>query len=241
MYFRPMNKVVVLIAIVLGFSACTDANEQALKRAKNVYASAQKFSDPNTSVVALNQLILLDPENLDYKDSLCRIYLKGGNSKGGIVLAEQIQASKTLDNKMLELLGVAYQETKKLDKASTVFTNLFSSTNDYRYIYQVTAIAYEKNNKVEFDSLADKMLVDAISDSTIASTAIDFPGPLSGQPQYIPLDAATLFLKGKYAMDKEGDINTAVAYYSQALGKYESFELPYYYLQQIEQMSQGRR
>lgn len=240
-YFRCMKNFALIVCIAFGMHACTPNSSDKFEQAEKLYKQAEKLSDPNTMVTALNQILLLDPNNIQYKDSLCRIYLKGGNPKGGLILAEELMDTIQVDNKMLELVGVAYQETKDLDKAGQIFNELFSKTTDYRYMYQVAAIAYEMNNRVLFDSLTNKMLNETISDSAVARTFIDFPGPLSGAAQYVPLAPATLFLKGKYAMDKMQDLGVAQAYYTQALGQFENFELPYYYLQQIEEYRKGMR
>lgn len=237
-----MNKLIFAFSILLILGACGDNSETELEQTKALYQSALKHSDPNTAVVALNKLLVLDPNNLVYKDSLCRTYLRGGNSKGGMAIAEEIQDSVNFDNSIMELLGVAYQTSKEYNKSTKTFNKLFNNTRDYRYLYQVAALAYEKSNKQEFDSLTTRILNDAISDTLTARTLIDFPGPLSGSPQYIPIQPATMFLKGKYEMDKTGDLNASIQYFRQSISMYEQFELPWYYLQQIEeyQKSGGR-
>lgn len=237
-----MNKLALLAIVAVVFTACGDSKEKQMEQTKALYQSALKHSDPNTAVVALNKLLVLDPGNLEYRDSLCRTYLRGGNSKGGMAIAEEIQDSVKFDNSVMEMLGVAYQTSKDYQKSAKVFNKLFNNTKDYRYLYQVAALAYEKSNKMEFDSLTNILLNDAVNDSLIARTLIDFPGPLSGSPQYIPLEPATMFLKAKYAMDKSQDLATAIQYFRQSINLYEQFEMPWYYLQQIEeyQRSGGR-
>ncbi|MFY0643389.1 MAG: hypothetical protein JXR19_02875 [Bacteroidia bacterium] len=237
-----MKNIIFLISFsVFLLSSCGSDDNSNLDHAKALYKAATKAQDPLTQRVILNELILLDSSNISYKDSLSRIYIKDGNYSGGLALAEEVIESGTANNKLLELTGVAYQQVQKLSKASSIFNQLFNSTKDYRYSYQVAAISYEQGNKLEFDSLCAQLLSASMADTMAARTLIDFPGPITGSPQLIPLEAATLFLKGKYAFDKQQDLKTAIAYYQQAIGKFESFEMPYYYLQEIERMNLGRR
>lgn len=225
---------------LLLLAAC-QTEQSDLEQTKALYQSALKHKDLTTQRIALNQLILLDTSNLDYVDSLARLYIKDGNYEGGLLLAEQLFELNKGDNKLKELAGVAYQQVSKLDEATSTFNSLFANTKDYRYAYQVVAIAYEQANVQLFDSLSNQLLEAAANDSIVSRTLIDFPGPITGAPQLVPIGAATIFLKGKFALDKKQDIRSAVAYYQQAISAFESFEMPYYYLQEIEMMQRQQR
>jgi tetratricopeptide (TPR) repeat protein len=237
-----MKNTSIILLIISGFIASCSTDDRAqLEHAQALYLASVQSQDEVTQRVLLNELILLDSSNLAYKDSLSRIFIKDGNYVGGLALAEEVIEAGVAENKLLELTGVAYQQVRKLNKATTIFKTLFSSTKDYRYAYQVAAISYEQDDFNEFDSLTNQLLSLTLSDTLAARTLIDFPGPLTGSAQLIPMDAATLFLKGKYAFDKKQDLRVAVSYYQQAIGKFESFEMPYYYLQEIERMQLGSR
>ena len=235
------NYLILLLISSFLWSSCGSDENTNLEHAQVLYQAATEAQDAVTQRVLLNELIVLDSSNISYKDSLSRIYIKDGNYESGLALAEKVIASGTANNKLLELTGVAYQQVQQLSKASSTFNQLFNSTQDYRYAYQVAAISYEQGNTAEFDSLCAKLLNQSLSDTLAARTLIDFPGPLTGSPQLIPLEAATLFLKGKFAFDKQQDLKTAISFYQQAISKYESFEMPYYYLQEIERMNMARR
>ncbi len=236
-----MNRSILFsFTLALLLSSC-DNQISELEQTQDLYESALKHNDLTTQRVALSRLILLDTSSMDYIDSLARLYIKDGNYEGGLLLAEQLFEQNKGDNKLKELSGVAYQQVFKLNKATEIFNSLFANTRDYRYAYQVVAIAYEQANTQLFDSLSNQLLNVAANDSMVARTMIDFPGPITGAPQLIPLEAATIFLKGKFALDKQQDIRSAVNYYQQAIVKFESFEMPYYYLQEIEMMQRQQR
>ena len=227
--------------IILTVSSCgkkVDPKEQALQDAKNLYEAAEKYKDANTARVALNQLLLLDPDNIVYLDSLARLYIKSGNFEGGIAISEKLVKQNKASKELLELVGVAYQQQEKREDAITVFGDLFESTKDYRYLYQQVVILSEEGAKQEFDSMI-YILKNIVKESDDAkATLIDFPTTKGDVKQMVPLEAAVIFLEGKVELEannfKKG-INLMV----KSIELFPDFEMPKYYLQQIEMMQRG--
>jgi len=232
------NTGLVLALLLIVFASCEekkDIRAETIKEKTALYEAATALGDNRTAAVALNELILLDSANLNYKDSLCRIYMKTANFEGAVKLAEIIIAAGKADLKLKELTGVSYQQIREYQKAKDLFNELFVESSDYRYLYQVAAITYESGNKAEFETATNKMLVDISTDSgSAAKTLIEVGGPISGVGQKVPLKAATLFLLGKFEQDYNKNYMGAVIYYERAIGAHEAFEMPYYYLQEIE-------
>ncbi|MBR9859677.1 hypothetical protein GYB22_02810 [bacterium] len=229
---------IVCTAIIFSAGACQedqkDPTQEIIKRKKALYEASIKNNDKTTAALALNELILLDSNNIVYKDSLARIYIRNGNYVGGTQMGEAVIAAGSASNKLKELVGVAYQQMGDAVRARNLFQGMFNETNDYRYIYQVAAIVYETGDAKQFTELTDKILEDAKKDTAVSNTLIEFGAPISGQPQRVPIKAATLFLKGKFEQDINKKYVKAIVYYEQALGVYDKFEMPYYYIDEID-------
>ncbi len=237
-----MKKALIIVLISTAFYACKDENKE-LKTAENLYNSAKQYKDLNTTKVALNQMLLIDSTNIEYKDSLARLYMRGGNVEGGLKLAEQVDLAGKADSKLVEMIGIAHQQMGNIEKSEKVFDRLLSETKDYKYLYQKMVIQYEKGNMIEFDSLSNIILTQVETDSVMAKTTIEFPGPVSGVSQQVPLKAATLLVVGKNAYDREQNLKKAVDYYVKSVQAFDQFEMARYFLSEIErmQMSAGRR
>ncbi|MEY2924335.1 MAG: hypothetical protein RLZZ337_883 [Bacteroidota bacterium] len=229
------------IIIMMALAACSNTKESNVVQNEKLYQQAIANYDLTTAKLALNQILLADSNNIEYKDSLCRLYIQGGNYDGGIRLAEQLINSKNADKKLLELTGVAYQQVGKADEAESIFNQLWSESKNYKYLYQIMVLQYEKGNQQGFDSLSSGILKDVETDSTMAQTTIDFPGPVTGIAQLVPIKAATQFLIGKNAYDREQNLRKAIEYYQYSIQTYDTFEMARYYLTEIARMQQGGR
>lgn len=236
----------ILFVVVLFISSCAekeDPKEKAIAEAKKLYEAAEKYKDISTARVALNQLLLLDPENEIYTDSLARLYIKSGNFDGGIALAEKLIKSNKASKDLKELVGVAYQQQENNDDAIDVFGDLFESTKDFRYLFQQAVILGERENKQEFDSMAN-VIIQLVNESEEAKeTLIDFPTTKGDTKQMVPLEAAIIFLQGKVALESNDikQMRNGVNLMVKALDIFPDFNAAKYYLQQIEMMQRGMR
>ncbi len=231
-------KITILLLLTTLLFACQPSKNN-LEQSEKLYKQAIANFDLTTAKLALNQILLLDSNNLIYKDSLARLYIQGGNYEGGIKLAEELNKAGNADTKLLELTGVAYQQMGKLEESDQIFNKLWNGSKEFKYLYQVMVIQYEKGNRQSFDSLSSQILSKVESDSAMAITTIDFPGPVTGVAQRVPIKAATLFLIGKNAYDREQDLGKAITYYQKSIEAYDPFEMARYYLTEIARMQQG--
>jgi tetratricopeptide (TPR) repeat protein len=245
-----MNKSIKFLSIVLlsfvMVSSCgekEDPKEKAIAEATKLYQAAEKNKDANTARVALNQLLLLDPNNDVYTDSLARLYIRSGNFEGGIALAEKLIKDNKASKELKELVGVAYQQQENNDNAIGVFGDLYESTKDYRYLFQQAVILSERENKQEFDSMVN-VILELVNESEEAKeTLIDFPTTRGDVKQMVPLEASIIFLQGKVALESEDvkQMRTGVNKMVKSLEIFPDFEMAKYYLQQIEMMQRGMR
>lgn len=217
------------------FTACKDTdNGSDEAHYMALYKRALDHNDLVTANVALNQLVLLDSSNLEYKDSLSRIYIRSGNMVGGVKLGQSVLDAGNKDVKLQELVGFGYQQMYELDKSTAMFESLFTQTGDFIYKVEVLKNLMFKGNHQNFYQYADKLLATTLVDQKAQTTLIRFEGPYTQTDQYVPLEHAIICLKGQYALNFENQFRKAIRFFKDAANKNESFELPKFELQRIE-------
>ena len=136
---------------------------------------------------------------------------------------------------------MSYQQLGETDKSQALIEELFQKTGNYKYMYQKLVLQFDKGDQAAFDTLATNLLAKIDADSTIAQTTISLPGPVTGVEQLVPLKAATLFIIGNNAFDREQDVQKAVNYFQKSIQEFNQFEMARYSLQEIERMIMASR
>lgn len=223
----------ILLTIFL-LSECKQSDNS-----KRLLAQALKNKDYATAAFAYNNLLLADSSNLEYKDSLARIYIKSGNYEGGVRLGEQVLAKQPKNLKLLELVGIGNGRLNNIDKAVANFNALFVASQDYTYLYKIAGMCFDSQKYNEADSLADIMIAKA---DTTKRIEVQLP---SGESQSVPIVAACYNMKGAILAemaDRTGNvehIKNAVPYFQKALKIYPEFSFPRLYLERIAQYMQS--
>ena len=108
----------LLLYVLAGFLwvGCSE-DTKSTNTAEALYELALENKDVTTAKVALSQLILEDSTNMDYKDSLSRIYFNEGNFYAGLDYAEQVFASGSNDKVLQENMAIAYQQIGETEMA----------------------------------------------------------------------------------------------------------------------------
>jgi len=235
-----MKKLLLYVITAACFWSCKQ-EDYRISDSTALYQQALENNDVQTAKIALNQLILLDSSNLDYPDSLSRLYMRTGNFEAGLKYAEFVYQTGKSDAKLKENMALAYQQIGETEKAELFINRLLESSKNYKYLFQKLVIQYENGNQPLFDSLSNEILSLVESDSLVAETNVPMPAPVSGGNQLVPIEAATLFLIGNNALERSQDINKAVKYLQKSIQRHEQFEMPRYVLMELEKMMAGRR
>ncbi len=224
------------LTLVLLLSNCKQADNS-----KKLLAQALKNKDFATAAFAYNNLLLNDTANLEWKDSLARIYIHSGNFEGGVRLGEQVLLKQPKNLKLLELVGIGNGRLNNIEKSIINFNTLFAASQDYTYLYKIAGMCFDSEKYNEADSLADIMIAKA---DTTKKIVVQLP---SGESQSVPILAACYNMKGAILAelaDRTGNvehIKNAVPYFQKALKIYPEFSFPRLYLERIAQyMQQGQ-
>jgi tetratricopeptide (TPR) repeat protein len=223
-----------VVFFILLFANCSKHDNS-----RKLLEQALKNKDYATAAFAYNNLLLADSSNLEYKDSLARIYIKSGNYEGGVRLGEQVLAKQPKNLKLLELVGIGNGRLNNIDKAVANFNALFVASQDYTYLYKIAGMCFDSQKYNEADSLADIMIAKA---DTTKRIELQLP---SGESQSVPIVAACYNMKGAILAemaDRTGNvehIKNAVPYFQKALKIYPEFSFPRLYLERIAQYMQS--
>ena len=144
-------------------------------------------------------------------------------------------AKNTQNKKLLELMGVANEQLKRTDKSVGNFNDLFKTTNDYIYLYKISAIYFDNQMFAKADSLTDILIQKADTSKRIM---INLP---DGTSQSVPILAACYNMKGAILAEGSNNIQGAIPYFQKALKIDPEFAFPRLYLERISQyLQQGR-
>lgn len=222
------TKIIQIFSIVV-FSvfALFSCNKKQEDNSKKLLDRALKYKDYATAAFAYNKLLIKDSTNLEYKDSLARIYIRSGNYEGGTMLGEQVLLKNKANNKLMELLGVAYEQLNNSEKSVSIFNSLYKSTKDVIYLYKISAMYFDNSMFEKADSITDYMIANA---DTSKSINISLP---NGQSQTVPILAACYNMKGAIYAEGKSDIKTAISYFNKSLKISPDFQYPQMYLERI--------
>ena len=236
-YYSFFKKIGSFLTLVLLLSNCKQPDNS-----KQLLAQALKNKDYATAAFAYNSLLLSDTSNIEWKDSLARIYIHSCNYEGGVRLGEQVLLKQPKNLKLLELVGIGNGRLNNIEKSIANFNALFASSQDYTYLYKIAGMCFDNAKYNEADSLADIMIAKA---DTTTKIVVQLP---SGESQSVPILAACYNMKGAILAelaDRTGNIEhikNAVPYFQKALKIYPEFSFPRLYLERIAQyMQQGQK
>ncbi|MCB9245885.1 MAG: hypothetical protein H6606_05595 [Flavobacteriales bacterium] len=198
-----------------------------------LYARALALGDDLTAIVALNQLLLADPDNLDYKDSLATMYLKSGKKKPGIKLGAEVLEARPDNDKLLELVSFARELNGETEAAIAGFSKLFDKTGDESYRYEIAKVQYSSG-----DYGSAKKTLNELSTSDKEGQKIEFLAQEG--TQQVPVQAAAHFLLAQIAVDQNQE-SEAVNQLRKAVTIDPNFEQALYSLQQLQAMLAQKR
>jgi tetratricopeptide (TPR) repeat protein len=228
---------VLAMAFILIFVQCS----KPASNYKKLLEQALKNKDYATAAFAYNNLLLEDSTNLEYKDSLARIYIRSGNFEGGLRLGEQVLAKNPNNNKLLELVSLANGQMKKTDKSIANLNSLYNSSKDDIYLYKISGVYFDNGVYEKADSISDKLIATADTSKKVEIIMSD------GTSQSVSIIAASYNMKGailiKLAEQQQNGeyVKKSIPLFQKALQISPDFVYPRLYLENISQLMQGGR
>jgi len=228
-----MQKIVLIVVVLAMLTSCNyeqKAKKSRIDANKALYEQAKGLEDEATAIVALNYLLLEDSTNLEYMDSLSRLYIRNGVLNPGLSLGQKVMKVQPDNFKTLELIAEAQMALGKYPEAINNLENLHKEVGDVRYLYQLAIIDSEMKNAEKFDERLDRILIDP------GTATVEFPA-VQGM-QEVDIKAAANFLKAQLHYNS-GNMDQALSYVKKALAISPNFQSALVAFEQIQQGTKG--
>ena len=239
MLIRPRIIHIFTLAIIL-FSCNTEKETGRISESSDsgsntleLYERARQLGDDQTAIVALNTLLLQDSSNMRYKDSLARLYLRNGQHEPGLKVGAEVMKSDWGNDALLELIAYAHEVTGESDKAISGFNELYNSTKNVSYRYEVAKIKYTIGESSEAN-----VILKELADNKELTERIEFLAQEGTQK--VTIQAAANFLMAQIALDRNQQ-STAMNYLRAALASSPDFQQAQYGMQQLQTLMQQQR
>ncbi len=206
-----MKKNPVVIMVIVALTSCggptKDGTASSYETNQELYNRALENNDFKTAAVALNYLLLADSTNLEYTDSLARIYLKARNFDAGLRLGQKVLDKYPDNYGLLELVAVAQGYTGEYIASLKNLKKLHEELGDITYVFMMAQVYVDQQNY----SAALEKLDQVIADSGTGY----FDAAASNGTQRVNIKAGAYYFKAQEALNKAQGLNDA--YYNQGV------------------------
>ena len=206
-----MKKNPVVIMVIVALTSCggptKDGTASSYETNQELYNRALENNDFKTAAVALNYLLLADSTNLEYTDSLARIYLKARNFNAGLRLGQKVLDKYPDNYGLLELVAVAQGYTGEYIASLKNLKKLHEELGDITYVFMMAQVYVDQQNY----SAALEKLDQVIADSGTGY----FDAAASNGTQRVNIKAGAYYFKAQEALNKAQGLNDG--YYTQGV------------------------
>jgi len=206
-----MKKFLLVIGALVALASCkrptNDGTASSYETNRELYTKALENNDFKTAAVALNYLLLADSTNLEYTDSLARIYLKARNFDAGLRLGQKVLDKYPDNYGLLELVAVAQGYTGEYIASLKNLKKLHEELGDITYVFMMAQVYVDQQNY----SAALEKLDQVIADSGTGY----FDAAASNGTQRVNIKAGAYYFKAQEALNKAQGLNDA--YYNQGV------------------------
>ena len=225
----------VIIAVFLSgiLFGCNQGNIEPTSNAGthiSVYKKAREVNDDRTAIAALNYVLVNDTNNLEFTDSLARLYIRNGLFDAGLPLAERVMKKQPDNYVTLELIAEAQGTSGNMYEAKRNFNKLYKANKNVQYLYKLAIIESEDQDLSAFDKRLDQILADP--------TTADVDFPTAQGMQKVDMKAAVNFLKAQLYYN-QGNMNAAIDYVKRSLTISPNFQSALIALEQIKEAKTG--
>ncbi len=204
---------------------------------KALYERSIKYSDFGTALVALNYMLLEDSTNMEYTDSIARLYMRSGSFDAGLTLGAKVMEDNPKNYGLLEIMATAQEykgDEASLTKAFRNYKKLYEEVGGTKYLLKQAQVGIIKGS---FDVAESKLKVVLDSDEigVIESQRAD------GGSQLVDFKAVAHLLMANIRFNQSKD-KEGVKHLEESLRispEYEAAKLMVQRLQQIQQQQQA--
>ncbi|MEX0965980.1 MAG: tetratricopeptide repeat protein [Bacteroidia bacterium] len=194
-------------------------NEE-VERLKTVYRKSMEYGDGNTAIYALQNLMLIDSQYVDYSDTLATLYFGNGKYQAALAVTDEALEKEPENLEMLEIAAMANTFMGENDEALNIFRELYRLSGNAQYLYRI-AIAQISDDDFE----GARTSIDSLfAHPGIETDSVTVPVG-QNHSQEVPLKAAALNLRGFYFGQRQ-EMEKAREFFLRALAVDPEFVLP---------------
>ncbi len=228
---------VSIFAVCLALVACNSNpgtnNKSSFESNLDLYERSLALTDYGTALVALNMMLLEDSTNMEYTDSLARLYMRSGNFDAGLSLGKRVMAEDEKNYSLMELMATAYEykgDPPNLTKSYRNYKKLYEEVGGTKYLLKMAQVGMLQGS---FDA-AKKKLEEVVASPDVAY--IESPKS-DGGIQMINVKAGAYMLLANYYFN-EGNEKEGVKSLEQALKVEPEYEAARLMVQRLQQYQQ---
>jgi tetratricopeptide (TPR) repeat protein len=221
------------LCFLLENSSAQSNMNPALKVQEKVYSLAMENGDLEAATMAVYQLMALQPERIDWQDTLCLLYHGRGFYMQSALIASKILKRNPDNQPITEVLAQAYENIGNYQEAMLLYDKLLKKQRNPVFIYKRALMQYSLRYFTECEKGILEILKDEASDNLQIATQTDLS---SSKMNMVPLKAATLNILGVMYMEMNLNEKAKDAFL-QALDIHADYPLVRANLQKLEEGS----
>jgi tetratricopeptide (TPR) repeat protein len=215
-----MKKALILITLsILTFNGWMQKTKNQAPP-EDIYKKALLYGDLDIAKGAVYQILVSQPENISWKDTLCLIYYSQGNYVQSITVGKEIL--KTNENNLLvmEVVGSSFERISAFKESLELYEKLAIQKPLPSLLYSILSLQYRLKRFAECFGTGEKLLsMKEAAQSNVRLTISD------DYYQDVSYQAATSNVLGM-ASAEMGKIENAEKYFKQSLQLSPDFLLP---------------
>jgi tetratricopeptide (TPR) repeat protein len=209
---------ITLTFLVFNFSSFAQ-NEEAIARAKAKYNASIKFNDFQVAKNAVYDLMMLEPTNSSYLDSLAYIYFEFNQYASAALVSREALNRNPNNQMMLQIGAKSLDQLGALEQSLKMYQKLYTISDDGFVLFEIIQKQYAlqkyEDAMINSELLLGKRIVDG---SNVYAEDGD------GNEIQVPFKAVIFNLQGLIARGK-GDEASAKKYFNNALNLAPNYAL----------------
>lgn len=223
---------VLAIALVLNtYSQNDKVNDELFGFALKKYENATRYNDVYTSISALNEMLLLKPEEKKYKENLLNLYFSIQSYTSVKILADEMEAEGSTSLLVYEALAFINKNSNKPNEALAYYEKMNAVKENINVLYEIGLLNFSLKKYDACSEALDKVLANPESSKIGVVVANG-----KGGEQKVPMDASVFNVAALMANAK-GSNEDALYFLDEALKIYPKFELAKLNLNSLEASS----
>ena len=220
MYKFTQNLLLTIVVTFLAFNFIASAqNEEAIKKAKDKYNISLRYNDVQVAKNALYDLMLLEPANTSYLDSLAYMYFEFNQYASAALVSRDALKQNPNNQVMLQIGAKSLDQLGALDQSLKMYQKLYNISDNAYALYEVIQKQYALK-KFEDAMINSELLLG----KPLVNGSQIYAEDAEGNEIQIPFKAVVKNLQGLIARG-QGDEESAKKYFNSALSLAPNYAL----------------